>query len=297
MPGWRSLLILRPARLHRARDALLVCQEEELRVPFEDIAAIVLDHPDILITHAVLAACGECGIALFTTGRTHQPVAALLPFLTHSRTTRLLRKQLALRRPQAKQAWTALVRAKIANQAACLRLAGRDGAERVRACLRRLRSGDPDNVEAQGAALYFPALFGPDFRRSGDDPRNAALDYGYAVLRGAICRSLVCHGLHPSLGLHHGSELNAYNLADDLIEPFRPIVDLHVAQSPPAGPLTPTDKAGLVALLHVDVAMPNGRMTVLDAIEQATERLARLYDGGAALHLPDLLPLRRHEVE
>ena len=137
-------------------------------------------------------------------------------------------------------------------------------------------------------------MFGCSFHRSQESWTNAALDYGYAVLRGACARALVAHGMLPSIGLFHSSEQNAFNLADDLIEPYRPIVDLHVAQQP-ARPddaeLQPADKVALVGLLNVDVAMPRGQMSVLASIEQAAEALARLYDGGSeqVLELPGLI--------
>jgi len=129
---------------------------------------------------------------------------------------------------------------------------------------------------------------------------NAALDYGYAVLRGAIARGLVSHGLHPTIGLFHDSEQNAFNLADDLIEPFRPIVDLHVRKNASAAEekLSPTDKAALVALLNVDVGMPQGRMSVLSAVEYAIESLVRLFEtDDSSLELPVLTGLQAHQLE
>ncbi|MCS6997671.1 MAG: type II CRISPR-associated endonuclease Cas1 [Casimicrobiaceae bacterium] len=302
---WRSVIVSRPAKLRRDRFALVVEQEQVARVPFEDIAVIVLNHREITLTHPVLSACGEYGIGLFSTGDNHQPNGVFTPFLPHSRATRMLRLQLKIDRPRAKRAWARIVRAKIENQAASLTLAGKDGADRLQSYARRVRSGDVGRMEPQAAAFYFRRLFGTDFDREKRGWINSALDYGYAVMRGAIARGLVAHGLLPSLGLFHGNEQNAFNLADDLIEPFRPLVDLHVATNAraPAEPepteLCPADKAALVALLHVDVRMPRGEMTVLAAIEQATESLARLFNGGSddALELPRVIGLRRHRLE
>ena len=298
--GWRSVMISRPARLRRAHYSLAIEQEETAFVPFEDIAVIVLNHRGITLTHPVLSACAEYGIGLYATGHNHQPAGIFLPFLSHSRSTRMMRKQLGISKPTAKQAWAEIVRRKIENQAACLALSARAGAERLASHARRVRSGDPDNLEAQAAAFYFAQLFGNAFNRADAHWTNAALDYGYAVLRGAITRGLVAHGLHPSIGLFHDSEQNAFNLADDLIEPFRPLVDLHVAQHPASttGDLTPSDKEALVALLNVDVDMPQGRMSVLSAIEYAVEGLVRVYEGKAkGLDLPRLLGLQRHRLE
>lgn len=298
---WRSVVISRPARLKCEHYSLAIEQDNTAFVPFEDIAVIVLNHREITLTHPVLSACGEYGISLFATGSTHHPSGVFLPFLPHSRATRWLRLQLDLPRPVAKQSWATIVRKKIANQAACLRLAGREGADRLDSYSRRVRSGDSDNLEGQAAAFYFSQLFGKGFRRRRSSSSNAALDYGYAVLRGTIARGLVAHGLMPSLGLFHASEQNAFNLADDVIEPFRPLVDLFVSKRAASldDELRPEDKAALVGILNVDVGMPRGKMSVISAIEQTVESLARLYDGGSEtlLELPRVIGLEQHHLE
>lgn len=298
---WRSVVISRPARLKREHYSLAIEQDNTAFVPFEDIAVIVLNHHEITLTHPVLSACGEYGISLFATGSTHHPSGVFLPFLPHSRATRWLRLQLELPRPVAKQSWAMIVRKKIANQATCLRLAGREDADRLDSYSRRVRSGDSDNMEGQAAAFYFPKLFGKGFHRNQARFTNAALDYGYSVMRGAIARGLVAHGLMPSLGLFHASEQNAFNLADDVIEPFRPLVDLFVSKLAMSADdkLCPEDKVALVGLLNVDVGMPRGEMSVMSAIEQMVESLARIYDGGseALLELPSLIGVEQHRLE
>lgn len=299
---WRSVVINQPARLKREHFALLVEQEQAARVPFEDIAVIVLNHREITLTHPVLSACAEYGIGLYATGDNHQPSGVFLPFQSHSRATKMLRLQLALDKPTGKRAWSAIVRAKVENQAYCLRTLGAGDAERLESYARRIRSGDAGNMEAQASAYYFPQLFGRSFHRSQEGWTNAALDYGYAVLRGACARALVAHGLLPTVGIFHSSEQNAFNLADDLIEPYRPVVDLHVATSrktDDAADLSPADKAALVGLLNVDVAMPRGVMSVLASVEQAAESLARLYEGGSELMLemPRIIGLKQHRYE
>ncbi|MBO9681032.1 MAG: type II CRISPR-associated endonuclease Cas1 [Acidovorax sp.] len=299
---WRSVVINRPARLKREHFSLVVEQEQSARVPFEDIAIIVLNHREITLTHPVLSACADYGIGLYSTGENHQPNGVFLPFLPHSRATRMQRLQLDLDKPSTKRAWARIVQAKIQNQARCMELLSTTGADRLASYARRVRSGDGGNLEAQASAYYFPQVFGRSFHRSQSGWVNAALDYGYAVMRGACARALVAHGMLPSLGLFHSSEQNAFNLADDLIEPYRPIVDLYVAQQrslPTNAELQPADKAALVSLLNVDVAMPRGQMSVLSSIEQAAESLARLYDGGSeqVLELPGLIGLRQHVFE
>ena len=297
---WRSVMISSPAKLRREHYSLAIEQEQTAFVPFEDIAVIVLNHREITLTHPVLSACAEYGIGLYATGSNHQPSGVFLPFLPHSRTTRMMRKQLDIARPLAKQVWASVVRRKIENQAACLKLCGREGVDRLESYVRRVRSGDAANLEGQAAAFYFTQLFGQGFHRAQERWTNGALDYGYAVLRGAIARGLVAHGLHPTVGLFHDSEQNAFNLADDLIEPFRPLVDLHVAKHPASteGDLSPADKAALVALLNVDVAMPQGRMSALSAIEYAVESLVRVFEESSnGIELPALIGLQPHRLE
>lgn len=301
---WRSVVISQPAKLKREHFSLVIEQEQSARVPFEDIAVIVLNHREITLTHPVLSACAEYGIGLYSTGDNHQPNGIHLPFLSHSRATRMMRLQLDMDKPQAKRAWAELVKMKISNQAKCLQMAKLGDAERLVSYARRVRSGDPENMEAQASSYYFPLMFGKGFHRTQEGWVNSALDYGYAIIRGAIARALVAHGFQPNIGLFHRSEQNAFNLADDLIEPYRALVDWHVFST--LNPytvmdaeLTPADKAALIGLLNVDVKMPRGNMSVLSSIEQLAESLVRLFHGGneSVLELPQLLGLKQHLFE
>lgn len=313
---WRSVVISQPAKLKREHFSLVIEQSQSARVPFEDIAVIVLNNREITLTHPVLSACAEYGIGLYSTGDNHQPNGVFLPFLSHSRATRMMRLQLNLDKPQAKRAWAEIVKCKISNQAICLKMAfsspqpspkGRESVadvERLESYASRVRSGDVENMEAQASSYYFPQLFGKGFHRAQECWVNAALDYGYAIVRGAITRGLVAHGFQPNIGLFHRSEQNAFNLADDLIEPYRALVDLHVFKhinphAPEEAELTPTDKVALVALLNVDVRMPRGNTNVLNSIEQAVESLVRLFEGGdeSVLELPTLIGLGQHVFE
>ena len=214
----------------------------------------------------------------------------------------MLRLQLDLDKPTGKRAWATVVQAKINNQVFCMKMLNSGDHERLESYARRVRSGDTGNMEAQASAYYFPQIMGRSFTRAQETWANAALDYGYAVMRGACARALVAHGLLPTIGIFHASELNAFNLADDLIEPYRPIVDLFVAtnrKTDDSVELSPVDKIALVGLLNVDVAMPRGVMSVLSSVEQAAESMARMYDGGSeqVLELPKLIGLNQHRHE
>jgi len=277
--SWRSLLISNPARLSVDHSALVIEQEEKVRVPLEDIGFIVLDHPQILLTHSVLSRAAEQGIALFSVSEAHLPNGIFHSYLTHSRATKMLRIQLGLSAPTKKQIQAVIVASKIANQGKCLSLRSKASASKLASLSRRVRSGDKQQLESQAARIYFLELFGPDFARKQVSLVNASLNFGYAIFRSAIARVLVAHGLCPAFGLFHDNEQNAFNLADDLIEPFRPIVDLSVSSADTAieDTLTTADKANLVSLLFVEVGVDGQKMSAWNAIETLVASLQQIF--------------------
>jgi CRISPR-associated protein Cas1 len=300
--GWRSVVVSKGATLRFGGHRLVIEQAESATVPLEDIAVLVLDSAEILLTSRLLSECAEAGITVLTVGRNHLPNGALLPFLPHSRSGKTLQRQLKVSLPAKKRAWQRIVQRKILNQGACLDLSGKEEGDRLAQLAGAVRSGDPDNQEAVAAQRYFRAMFGPQFHRARPILVNAALNYGYAVLRAAIGRTLASYGFVPALGLHHRSEQNAFNLADDWIEPFRPLVDLSVAScdwGEEERDLQPKDKAQLVSLLHHDIALGEEIQSVLAAIDLGVQSLGRFYEAGdpALLRLPVLLPLRLHDHE
>ena len=162
-----------------------------------------------------------------------------------------------------------------------------------------VRSGDSGNTEAAAAARYFPALFGADFTRGGLNGINSALNYGYAILRGCMARYLAVYGFMPSLGLHHKSELNSFNLADDMMEPFRPVVDLLVYSAVnPEDDLCPEIKRLLFNCLNLDILSGKQSHSVAYAMERTVQSLQHsMAEGENALLLPKLLPLNQHRYE
>lgn len=298
--AYRSLIIESPARLSVRRDQLIIETDLEHSVPLEDIDALLLENRQSTLTAAALSRLGESGCALFVCDERHMPCAVLQPFCSHSRASAVLDLQLGASLPLKKRLWQAITVRKIENQAACLAQQGdREGEAKLRTMAKSVRSGDTGNVEAAAAAAYFPRLFGPDFTRQGEDSRNAPLNYGYAILRGCIARELAVHGFLPSLGLHHASELNAFNLADDLIEPFRAAVDLLVAASFTENePLTPAGKRLLFTVLQLDILSGGQHHSLSYAVARLVESLARsLRSGKCELMLPELLPLAPHRYE
>lgn len=284
--GWRSIVISQGAHLSYKDKALCVKQEENgARIPLEDISVIVIDNPQITMTSALLCACADHQIIVITVGADHHPNGVLIPFSPHSRALKILRAQLAMRIPIRKQLRQHIIRQKIRNQSALLQHFGKkDIAERLTRISAKVRSGDPDNHEAKAAQQYFRSLFGADFHRAQDRFYNSALNYGYAVLRAALARTLVSYGFVPALGLFHDNEQNSFNLADDLIEPFRPILDWWVIRHFPlesGDDLGRTEKATLVSLLHQDISLSShetktGCCTTLAAIDAVVISLARI---------------------
>lgn len=181
-----------------------------------------------------------------------------------------------------------------------LSIAGKaEEAKRIAAMAERVRSGDTDNVEATAAQTYFPDLFGTEFTRADETGINAGLNYGYAILRGCIARMLAVYGFLPAIGIHHRSTLNAFNLADDLIEAYRPLIDLLVFSGIcEEDTLTPDKKRYLFNCLNLNILINGKNQNVSYAIEQTVQSLSRsLSEGSLKLALPDLVELQQHRYE
>lgn len=297
--AWRSVVISKPAKLKLKNRALVVEQEQgTASVPLEDIAAIVIDQPQVTLTTALLVACAERQVAVITVDDSHTPNGIFLAHTPHSRALKVMRGQLSMSEPHKKRLWQLIIKQKISNQAQLLAQLQHPTAQTIKTLATQVRSGDPDNFEAQAAQLYFPALFGKGFTRDDACFANSALNYGYAIVRSAIARSLVSYGFLPAFGLHHCSELNAFNLADDIIEPYRILVDACVvelcSEYDADDMLDMPAKAKLVALLHQDVLRidngdATGQSTMLALIDASCISLGQsIKDGNLSLVLPAL---------
>jgi CRISPR-associated protein Cas1 len=293
--AWRGLHLTRPARLSFADGQAVIDQEDgEARLALEDLAWIVLDSPRCTLTGNLLSACMNAGIAIIVTDERHTPSGVALPFHRHHRQGEVARLQVAMSAPLRKRLWQTIVRRKIDNQAAVLDRLERDG-EPLRAMAGRVGSGDPDNVEARAARAYWSLLWS-DFRREdAGDLRNMLINYGYAVVRSGVARALVAVGLLPALGLKHAGAANAFNLADDLFEPFRPFVDLlawrAVGEGKPCrGDLSVEDRRAMAAALLTDARLGADTVTLLVAAERGAESLVRSIENASAglLELPAL---------
>ncbi|QDT65271.1 type II CRISPR-associated endonuclease Cas1 [Calycomorphotria hydatis] len=285
-----------PARL-ALRGGLLELKSGE-RAPFrvrpEEVGVVLLAHPQISITQPVLSALTAAGGVLLTCDERRMPAGMMLPVDGHFTQTERFAKQAATKLPLRKRLWQQIVRAKIRGQAEVLEeIFGEDAG--IRALIPQVGSGDPRNVEARAARKYWPLLFNDDgFRRDRDrNDQNRLLNYGYAVLRAITARAICAVGLHPSVGLHHKNRYNAFCLADDLMEPFRPVVDLVVARHVEGGgdtELNSQSRQLLIGSLLGRCIVEGKQLTLFDSLAELSSSLVRVIDAGSgSLTLPERL--------
>ena len=291
--AWLGVHITQPSLLSLADGQIVVTRDDgDVRLPIEDVAWMVIDTPQVLLSTALISACMDAGMVMITTDRTHTPSGLILPFHRHHRQAEIAATQVAISAPLKKRLWQIIVQMKIANQAAALIGCGQD-ASPLLAMTRFVGSGDPDNTEARAARAYWPRLFIDFVREDGTDKPNALLNYGYAVVRSAVARALVASGLLPAFGVNHASVTNAFNLADDVVEPFRPFVDRLVWRMTEAGrtrngETTVEERRTLAASLLEEAHFGAESVTLLIATERAAESMVRAMEANSAALL--LLP-------
>ena len=260
-------------------------QVSEVSKPIEDIGVIVLDHKQITITSGVLEAFLENNCAVLTCDSKSMPVGLLLPLHGNTTQNERFRQQLDASLPLSKQLWQQTVKAKIENQAAVLKECTGEEIKCMRVWAANVRSGDPDNQEARAAAYYWKNLYRIEgFTRDRDGiPPNNLLNYGYAILRAVVARGLVASGLLPTLGIHHHNRYNAYCLADDIMEPYRPYVDRLVysivRQGGNYAELTKELKVRLLTIPTLETNIAGKRSPLMIAVGQTTASLYKCFSG------------------
>lgn len=271
-------------------------------LPIEDIGVLVVDDRRASYTQSVFVELLAAGATVMVTGPDHLPAGMMLPLDAHHVQTERHRAQADAAEPTKKQIWRALISAKLTQQGAVLEhfIGEPFGLQEMAG---RVRSGDPDNLEAQGAQRYWPALFGKDFRRDRSaEGVNAALNYGYAVVRAAAARAVVAAGLLPSLGVFHKNRSNPFCLADDLLEPYRPFVDWRVKLLTVENPDPPSleDRAtrtALLSLFNETILVGSRKSPLLLALQTSAASLCRALTGGdRKLVLPQGLPFGQDET-
>lgn len=264
--------------------------EEKGRIALDDIGALIVHAHGTSWSNSVMLRLSERAVPIVICGPNHAPVACVWLLQGHYRQGARMRAQLGASRPLAKQLWRQIVAAKIRMQGYVLSMAGKEaGAFDLLA--RKVRSGDPDNVEAQAARRYWKALFGPDFSRDRDaDGANALLNYGYTVLRAVVSRAICAAGLHPTIGVFHANRANAFALSDDLMEPYRPLVDRLVLDLVAKGTaeLTGAAKRELAGITTLDLESEDGTVSPLGVqVQRFVHSVATSFETGlVAMVLP-----------
>lgn len=290
-PAYLSLknkqLVIKIPEIERNKELPEIIRKESVRtIPIEDIGVVVLDHKEITITQSVIAALLDNTVAFITCNDKRMPTGMLLPLQGNTIQNERFRNQLNASLPLKKQLWQQTIKAKIENQAFVLhRNTGRSIANMMKMA-KDVRSGDPDNYEAQAAAYYWKNIFKnePNFVRAqeGEAPNNL-LNYGYAILRAIVARALVISGLLPVAGIHHHNRYNDYCLADDIMEPYRPFVDQLIIeimknQDIPET-LTIDLKQQMLSIPVLDVRISGKRSPLMIAVSQTTAGLAKCFNG------------------
>lgn len=280
--------------LSRHRGFLCVSENgtEIGRTPLDQIAGVIVHAHGTTWSTSLLVELAQRGAPVVLCAANHAPISVLMPLEGHYAQGSRMRAQWQAKQPLIKQAWKKVVIAKVTMQAAALEAFGESSAPLLM-MMRKITSGDSGNIEAQAARYYWPRMMGPDFRRdTGAADENALLNYGYTVLRAATARSVVAAGLHPTIGLFHSNRGNAFALADDLMEPFRPLIDCAVRTiGTIRGSTVDTEaKQALARIISVDLPLGEGITPVSVALTKLATSLGKSFETGVlALALPTTL--------
>lgn len=305
----RTLYFGNPAHLYMRNGQLCIADvrkhetedmDKVISLSIEDLGVVVLDHAQITLTHTLIARLLDNNVALITCNEQHLPTGLMLPLIVNTLQTERFGAQIKATEPLKKQLWAQTVSAKLRNQAAVLRLSSAPAAEQAKRQAvsdwllkfsKEVKSGDADHLEARGAAMYWPVVFKgiiaePTFKREREGlPPNGLLNYGYAIVRAVVARQLVASGLLPTLGIFHRNKYNAYCLADDIMEPYRPYVDLLlislIQQGLPYEELTKAMKEKLLRLPDMDMKIDGTNSKLMVGMQLTTSSLMKCFEGKA----------------
>ena len=283
----RTIHFSNPAHLSVTNQQLIIEIKNEERskatIPIEDIGMVVLEHPQITFTMGVMDALLGNKVAFVTCDQNYLPNGMLMPLEANSEQNKRIRTQLEASAPLKKQLWQQTVKQKIQNQANLLDKLGLN-ANRLHALVTKVKSGDSGNLEAQAASYYWDTLYGNGFTRGRTlESPNAQLNYGYAILRSMVARALVSSGMLPTIGIFHANKYNAFCLADDIMEPYRPFIDWEVIHlegitNIEAG-LTREQKISLLKIPQLDIVVNEATSPLFHAISKTTASLYKCFDG------------------
>lgn len=286
---YRNIFIANESSLRLKNNQLIVNNGQEFSFPVEDIRSIVIDNPNSSFSVRLMSYLGEQGVCVIMCDKTHTPCCQLMPIGIYCRALKRIELQQSQTKPKLKRMWQQVVTKKIVNQAECLKLNG-ISSEQLVSISKTVQSGDSTNREGYAANVYFKSLFGKDFTKDKALNSNAALNYGYAIIRSFISKTLVSYGLEPSLGIHHKNQLNAFNLSDDLIEPYRPFVDLLVSKHLDLSEDFSTyHKAELQRLLNCVCTVDGQKWSIAKSIDLLVQSVISTFESNdIILKLPDI---------
>ena len=283
-----NVFVSSPCRIGIKNSHLLVETDDGQNMyPIRDIDAVLIEDRRSTLSAYALSELTAHGVAVYVCDEKHMPTCLALPINRYCRPRSMLDMQLAISKPLKKQLWQSIVKCKIEGQARTLRMTGTEGAEELENMAKSVASDDSNNVEATAAAFYFKQLLNGQGRRNNDVFYNTGINYGYSIVRGLIARSLAVYGFETSLGLHHCNTLNAFNLADDITEPYRPFVDIWVYTYAPESELTASVKKQIFSLINGEIIIGGARYTLSDSADVFVQSLKRSFaDGKNLLQLP-----------
>lgn len=295
-----NMLVSNPAKITIKNNKLVVRGEKEIKLPIEDINSLLIESRECLISSFALSKLIEKKCVIYVCDDKHIPSGYLIPYNSYYRKLSTLQKQINIPKPLKKRLWQKIVIQKIKNQAKVLEYQNRLQADKLIELSKKVQSNDKTNVEALAANIYFRSPYGDEFSRTQNILINSILNYGYTIIRGLIARNIAIVGFEPCIGIFHSNNFNPFNLADDLIEPFRPVVDLFSCSIDYGiqKELTSNIKRQIYNLLNCDVTINNQKYALSYAVEiMVSSLLKSISSNQDLLLLPDILPLKVHRYE
>lgn len=298
---FRHLIIKNSSKISILNNNLILSTEEgKFSVNLEDISSIVLESKNSQISTYALCKLSEYNILLYTCDDKHLINGVLTSMYTHHKSSSILKSQINVKKVVTNNLWKNIIHSKITNQAKCLELLNIEGSSKLNAIATTIKLKDKTNREGYAAKLYFDSLFDLSFNRRDKNAINSALNYGYAIIRGNISRYCAVYGLNTELGIFHDNQLNSYNLVDDLIEPFRPFVDLYVYSV--LGDISEfgtLEKQELLKMNTFDLIINEKRYSLDNAISIFVQsyKSSIVENNPELLNVPHLIPLKVHKYE
>ncbi len=296
--GYINIFVSKDAHIFVKNSQLILENiEKTVDYPLEDINSIMIEDLSTTISTYTLSQFANNGILVYICNQNHLPCGVVLPFCGHYHTLSQYNYQAGISKPLQKQIWQSIIKNKIKNQNEVLNYLGKK--DILKEIYESVSSGDRSNNEAKASLIYFKELFDRGFVRRDDNPINAFLNYGYSIVRGLIARSIVAHGLMPFLGIFHSNNYNQFNLADDLIEVFRPLVDLFVKINlSQEEEMSPRIKSELYGIINIDVVIDGQKQTLNNAVDMLVESFVRsLKENKNLVKEVTLCGLNYHEYE